>query len=209
MTVTQKEKWLQIEEMYGYEAKDEILRVLEKELLNESMIQVIRRGFAISGVHLDCAYFKPVSGLNPESQKQYDSNILSVIRQARFSEDNPKSLDLLLCLNGLPVVTAELKNPSKGQNYEDAIQMVKDDEADAMVADMIICILTVKQNPLSGLTTLRTPLNTEPIGIAISSGDTQFSNLVQNYLDTLEHVGVLDQLRKKWLEDDSWIESLP
>jgi polar amino acid transport system substrate-binding protein len=95
------------------------------------------------------------------------------------------------------------------QNYEDAIQMVKDDEADAMVADMIICILAVKQNPMSGLTTLKTTLTTEPIGIAVSSADTQFSNLVQNYLDTLEHAGVLEQLSKKWLEDDSWIKSLP
>ena len=95
------------------------------------------------------------------------------------------------------------------QNYEDAIQMVKDDEADAMVADMIICILAVKQNPISGLTTLKAPLNTEPIGIAVSPDDDQFANLVGNYLDTLEHMGVLEQLRKKWLEDDAWIKSLP
>jgi len=87
---SQNEKWLQIEEMYGAGAQDEVLRALDKALSNESMIHVIRKGFDVSGVHLDCAYFKPVSGLNPDAQKEYDSNILSIIRQAQFSEKKSK-----------------------------------------------------------------------------------------------------------------------
>ncbi len=94
------------------------------------------------------------------------------------------------------------------QNYDDAVQMVLDDEADAMVADMTICVLSAMKNP-GTLTTLKAPLNTEPIGIALSASDPQFASLVNNYLDTFKSVGLIEQLRKKWLEDDSWMSSLP
>ena len=59
------------------------------------------------------------------------------------------------------------------------------------------------------LLTLAAPLNIEPVGIAVSREDLQFQNLVSNILDGIEDTGVLDQLRKKWLEDDSWISDLP
>ena len=124
---TQNKKWLQIQEMYGTGAKDEILRALDKELQKESMIHVIRNGFSVSGVNLYCAYFKPVSSLNPEAKDLYEKNILSFIRQARYSQKNENALDLLLFLNGLPVATAELKNTATRQNYQDAIQQYKDD----------------------------------------------------------------------------------
>jgi polar amino acid transport system substrate-binding protein len=95
------------------------------------------------------------------------------------------------------------------EDYDKAIQMVKDGAADLMVADMTICLLAVMRNPEAGLLTLSSPLNIEPIGIAVSAQDAQFENLVSNVLDTLEGVGILDQLRKKWLEDDSWVSSIP
>ncbi len=57
--------------------------------------------------------------------------------------------------------------------------------------------------------TLERPLNIEPFGIAISKDDPQFLNLVQNYLDAYGKTGVMTKLRKKWLEDNSWIAALP
>ena len=41
------------------------------------------------------------------------------------------------------------------------------------------------------------------------AGDAQFANLVDNYLDTFEAAGLVEALRKKWLEDGSWIAALP
>jgi polar amino acid transport system substrate-binding protein len=95
------------------------------------------------------------------------------------------------------------------EDYDEAIRMVKEGEADLMVADMTICLLALMRNPDAGLLTLAAPLNIEPIGIAVSAQDAQFENLVSNVLDTLEGAGILDQLRKKWLEDDSWVSSIP
>ena len=87
--------------------------------------------------------------------------------------------------------------------------MVINDEVDLMVADMSTCILTVMRHPDSNLSTLQEPLNMEPIGIAISSEDTQLANLLTNHLATFRGAGILDMLRKKWMENDEWTSSLP
>jgi len=94
-------------------------------------------------------------------------------------------------------------------NYDEGVAMLIDDKADAMVADMPMCVLSVLRYPDAGLTTLDRPLTVEPIGIAISKEDIQFKNLVGNYLRAYEKTGVLNQLREKWFEDSSWVAALP
>jgi len=94
-------------------------------------------------------------------------------------------------------------------NYEDAVKMVREGKVDLMIGDMTICKLAVLKNPDSGLLTLATPLNVEPIGIAVSRSDPQFQNLVSNILNGIEGTGILDQLRIKWFENDNWLSALP
>ena len=65
--------------------------------------------------------------MNPELQAQYGANRLSVTRQLRYSSKNSNELDLVLSINGLPVITAELKNPMTGQTVENAIRQYKKD----------------------------------------------------------------------------------
>jgi type I restriction enzyme, R subunit len=68
-----------------------------------------------------------VSGLNAELQRLYEANLFAVVRQLRYSEKNENSLDLVLFLNGLPLFTAELKNPLTGQNVQDAMRQYRFD----------------------------------------------------------------------------------
>jgi polar amino acid transport system substrate-binding protein len=95
------------------------------------------------------------------------------------------------------------------QDYDAGVQMVLNDEVDALVADMPITLLSLLRYPDAGLATLDQPLTIEPIGIAVAASDHQFRSLVQNYIDTLEGTGILEALRAKWLEDGSWIAALP
>ncbi|HSF14790.1 MAG TPA: transporter substrate-binding domain-containing protein [Vicinamibacteria bacterium] len=95
------------------------------------------------------------------------------------------------------------------QDYDAGVQMVLKDEVDALVADMPICLLSMLRFPNQGLATLERPLNVEPIGIALSPDDPQFKELLGNYLTAFEGTGIMDRLRKKWLEDGSWIAALP
>jgi len=95
------------------------------------------------------------------------------------------------------------------KDYDAAVKMVLDGQADALVADMPVCVLSLMRYPGQDLVTLNQPLTIEPIGIALPAGDAQLLNLLENYFRTLEGMGVMQQLRKKWLEDGSWVAALP
>jgi ABC-type amino acid transport substrate-binding protein len=95
------------------------------------------------------------------------------------------------------------------KDYDSAIQMVIKGEAAALIADMPVCILAVLRNPNADLATRSTPLSVEPVGIVLPTNDLRFQNLVDQYLATLERTGVLEELRKRWLEGTDWVEALP
>jgi polar amino acid transport system substrate-binding protein len=95
------------------------------------------------------------------------------------------------------------------KDYDAAVQMVIDDEVDALVADYPICALSVLRHPMAGLSMLTTPFTVEPLGIALPADDPLFVNLVENYLTTLDGTGLLTQLKAKWFSDGSWVTELP
>ena len=95
------------------------------------------------------------------------------------------------------------------KDYDTGVQMILEDKATAMVADFPICALSAMRFGDQGLVTLSEPLTIEPIGIAISPGDSLMVNMVQNYLVALEAVGVLDELEAKWFKDGGWLIHLP
>lgn len=95
------------------------------------------------------------------------------------------------------------------RDYQSGVDLVLQDKADAMVADFPICLLSVLRHQEAGLATLVAPLTVEPIGIALPANDPLLLNMVGNYLGTLDAMGMLEELRKKWFEDGSWISQLP
>ncbi len=94
-------------------------------------------------------------------------------------------------------------------DYDEGVNLLLAGSVDAMVADMPICLLSLLRYPNAGLATLRQPFTVEPIGIALPGNDLAFRNLVDNYVEAFEKTGILEQLRKRWLEDDSWVAALP
>lgn len=90
-------------------------------------------------------------------------------------------------------------------NYDEAVNMIINDQADALVADKPICVITIMKNQGKDLVTTEQPLTIEPIGMALPAGDPQFLNLVTNYLSTLQISGVLQALEKKWFNDGTWM----
>jgi len=94
-------------------------------------------------------------------------------------------------------------------DYDTAVQMVIDDEVEALVADFPICRISVLRHPEAGLSTLVTPFTMEPLGIALPADDPLFVNLMQNYLTTLEGTGLLTRFKAKWFADGEWLSELP
>ena len=72
-------------------------------------------------VRFSLAYFKPGHGLAPELVERYEANILSVARQLRYQPGSHKTINLGLFVNGIPVTTAEFKDPLTGQSVEHAL----------------------------------------------------------------------------------------
>ena len=125
---TQPQMWEKLRTQHGTEVKERFTRRLVNEIRARGTLNVLRRGVKDSGCRFEMAYFKPVSGLNEEHQRLYNGNILSIIRQLHYSEKDPnKSLDLVLFLNGIPIITAELKNPLNDQTVQDAVRQYRRD----------------------------------------------------------------------------------
>jgi len=122
---SQSDEWNKLKSFYKEDTENKFIQRLLKELDLRGMLDVIRHGITDSGVKFKLAYFKPDSGLNPDTLKQYSYNKHYVTRQVHFSTKNNKSIDLLLSLNGLPVATIELKNHFTGQTVNEAIEQYK------------------------------------------------------------------------------------
>ena len=97
----------------------------------------------------------------------------------------------------------------QAMNYDDAVEMVLKGKVDAMIADYPICVLTILRNPDQGLISVITPLSYEPIGIALPGNDPLMVNWMENFLGTLGETGVLDLLKERWVNDNSWLKKLP
>ena len=94
-------------------------------------------------------------------------------------------------------------------DYAAGIQQVINGKADGMVADYPVCVVALFQHPDAGLESVISPFTFEPLGAAVAPNDALFLNLVQNYMNTLEGIGLMGLLRAKWFENGDWIPLLP
>ncbi|MFI9653288.1 type I restriction endonuclease [Guyparkeria sp. GHLCS8-2] len=125
---SQPTRWRSLVNLHGEKAGDVLVGSLVKELASKNALHVLRHGFKCFGKTFRLAYFAPNTGMNPQAAEAYAHNRLRVTRQVHFSERNSqKSLDMVLSVNGLPVVTLELKNPMTGQTVDHAMRQYKRD----------------------------------------------------------------------------------
>jgi type I restriction enzyme R subunit len=97
-----------------------------KTLDTRGSLDVLRHGFKFFGKKIDCAYFKPAHGMNPDILAKYAKNRLVVVRQLKFAPDEDKSVDMALFVNGFPIATAELKNHLTQQDVHDSIRQYRE-----------------------------------------------------------------------------------
>jgi len=128
ITATQPETWRDLEKQHGNQTVEKFKRRLVREIQRRGTLDVLRRGVKDSGCYFQLAYFKPATTLNPAHQELYSKNIFSVIRQCRYSAvETRDALDLVLFLNGLPILTLELKNKLTGQTVANARKQYQND----------------------------------------------------------------------------------
>jgi polar amino acid transport system substrate-binding protein len=178
--------------------------------LEEDKVDMVLSGLAITPERTEMVSFIGPYMMSGKSILTRDSVLARISGPGEF---NRKELKLLALSNSTSASFVKAAAPEAQlveiKNYDEGVDLIIAGKADALVADMPVCVLSVARYPDAGLVTLEKPLTVEPIGIAVSKDDPQFFNLVDNYLRAYEKTGILGKLRDKWFENSSWIAALP
>ena len=132
---SQPARWQALEALLGSKTAAMVLDSLSKELELKGTLHVLRHGFKCYGKTFRMAFFRPNTRMNPDAAENYARNRLTITRQVAFTSVMKKAdgknrrcvIDVTLAVNGIPVVTAELKNPLTGQRAADAMRQYEDE----------------------------------------------------------------------------------
>lgn len=126
---TQPKSWEKYETIYGTSCEKSFVERFCKEVRSLGLLSVLRHGFKDRGITFRVVYWKPETSINQTAQEQYARNVLHCTRQLHYSPNNENSIDIVLFVNGIPVVSMELKNQFTGQDTDNAIRQYKFDRA--------------------------------------------------------------------------------
>lgn len=118
--VTQPIMWKRFEKRCNSDPYKKFYKCFEDAVQMDGLLFVMRHGFKHRGLEFKICYFKPESTLNDGAVKRYEQNVCQCIRQWHYSEQNNNSVDMMLAINGIPVVAIELKNQLTGQTVDNA-----------------------------------------------------------------------------------------
>ncbi len=117
---TQEKEWNRYKNAFPYDYENNFIKRFNEEVSLRGIIDVIRNGITDRGFKFKLAFFKPETNLSQEGWDLYSKNILNETRQLKYSTQNENSIDIVLLLNGIPLVALELKNQITGQNSSNA-----------------------------------------------------------------------------------------
>lgn len=124
---TQKDEYDRLYQQFEEGTSNHILKTVDRTIQNRGIIDTLRKGISTRGCNFDLTYFKPKSSLNQDHTKLYQANRFVAVRQLHYSTRNRNSIDMVLFLNGIPIVTMELKNQLTGQNIKDSEKQYRKD----------------------------------------------------------------------------------
>ena len=124
---TQEKEWKRWQRLYKDQAETKFLTRLVKEIDKKGTIHILRNGFKDAGCTFKLFYPKPNNNKNPDLFEKFEKNIFSVIDELEYeNREKGNRLDLVIFINGLPVITIELKD-TFSQGVEKAIKQYKED----------------------------------------------------------------------------------
>ncbi len=117
---TQPLAWRRFERMCTIDPVRQFYKAFDSAVQQVGLVDVLRHGFKHRGVQFSVCFFAPESTLNTLAVENYKKNVCQCIRQWHYSESNNNTVDMMLALNGIPIVAIELKNQLTGQCIDDA-----------------------------------------------------------------------------------------
>ena len=119
---TQPKAWERFERMCNSDPVAKFVKVFDDAVDRLGMVAVLKHGFKHRGIAFKVAFFQPESGLNESAAGRYSKNVCRCIRQFHFAPTGNQTIDMVLDINGIPVVGIELKDQFTGQDVEDAMR---------------------------------------------------------------------------------------
>lgn len=117
---TQPKVWKRYQNVYGEKSEKQLYNIFQQNVEADGLIHVLRYGVKDRGMQIRFAYFAPASNYNEELVQKYKDNILTETRQFAYSTQNHNTIDIVLSLNGIPIVALELKNQLTNQSVENS-----------------------------------------------------------------------------------------
>jgi len=128
---TQPIAWKKLQKQYPEHEAAAVAAEINKLRPKRGLLELLRNGFSLAGVgKIELVTFKPATGFNPAHREKYAANRFAIVRQFHFSSAKPKdSIDLVILINGLPLLSMEVKNEFTGQTWQHAEQQYRKDRS--------------------------------------------------------------------------------
>ena len=124
---TQPKAWERFERMCNSDPTAKFAKVFNDAVDRLGIVAVLKHGFKHRGIPFKVVFFKPESGLNETAAERYAKNVCRCIRQFHFAETGNQTIDMVLDVNGIPLVGIELKDQFTGQDVENAMRQWRED----------------------------------------------------------------------------------
>ena len=209
---TQPKEWKRFADQNPGNTDDAFCKKFNDAVIADGMLSVLRHGFKHRGISFKVCYFKPESSLNQLSAELYEKNVIECYRQWFYSPTCSKSVDMVLTVNGIPLIALELKNQLTGQSVTNAkLQWQNDRDPREIVfqfnnrvlayfcVDLYDVYMTTK---LNGKSTFFLPFNQGSNGAGKDGGkgnpSTTDKDYITSYLweDILQKDSMMDILQK-------------
>lgn len=94
-----------------------VLERFDRLIKKHGILHLLKKGLSVEDAHLNLMYPAPLASSSDSVKQNFNANIFSSTRQLRYSKTNPlQEIDMVLFINGIPLITLELKNAWTGQN---------------------------------------------------------------------------------------------
>lgn len=202
--------WAKLSNQFPGQEVATVIREYNKRLdRGESILNIMRKGFTVSGAKVKFCQFKPVlEGEGTDNYRLYRANRFSIVRQMRYStgKDCGNELDMCILLNGIPLFTFELKNEGTGQNYTHGIYQYKNnrDAQNRMLRNCLVHFVMDNQyvfmtTRLNGEGTSFLPFNREAVNPPIED-EYPVAYMWQNILQADSLLDILENFIKRYKE---------
>lgn len=83
----------------------------DRLIKKHGILHLLKKGLSVDDAHFNLMYPAPLASSSEKVKQNFAANLFSCTRQLHYSQANPlQEIDMVLFINGIPLITLELKN---------------------------------------------------------------------------------------------------